>query len=36
MPMDELLIAEGVQITGDRVLNFEELHWDPMVECEIE
>ena len=36
MPMDELLIAEGVQITCDRVLNFEELHWDPMVECEIE
>lgn len=36
MPMDELLTAEGVQVEGDRVLNFEALHWDPMVECEIE
>jgi hypothetical protein len=30
------LRAEGVAVEQNRVVNFEELHWDPMVECEIE
>jgi hypothetical protein len=34
--MEELLRAEGVEVRENRVVNFEKLHWDPMVECEIE
>ena len=36
MPMEELLRAEGVEVRENRVVNFEKLHWDPMVECEME
>lgn len=28
--MKELLASEGVVVNNDRILNFEELFWDPM------
>ena len=36
MPMEELLRSEGVVVEKERVLNFEAVRWNPMVECEIE
>jgi len=30
--MQELLENEGAVIEGDRILNFQDLFWDPMVE----
>lgn len=27
--MEELLIAEGVSVKNDKILNFKELFWDP-------
>jgi methylated-DNA-protein-cysteine methyltransferase-like protein len=36
MPMEDLLRAEGVEVKQNRVVNFEGLFWDPMVECELD
>ena len=36
MPMENLLRAEGVEVEGNRVVDFDALHWDPIVECEFD
>lgn len=33
--MQELLEAEGIKVENDKVLNFEKLKWDPMLELEL-
>jgi len=33
--MQQLLENEGVNITNDQVVRFEELFWDPMIELQI-
>jgi hypothetical protein len=30
--MEELLLKEGIAIEKDKVVNFKELFWDPVVE----
>jgi methylated-DNA-protein-cysteine methyltransferase-like protein len=30
--MEERLVAEGHQIVDDKIVNFKEVYWDPMVE----
>ncbi|MBL4577642.1 MAG: MGMT family protein [Flavobacteriales bacterium] len=30
--MQDLLEAEGVKVADDRVMNFEEVYWDPIRE----
>lgn len=32
--MQEFLENEGVSVENDQVINFKELHWDPMLELE--
>ena len=34
--MQELLEAEGVEVENDKVKNFKELFWDPMIELSID
>lgn len=31
-PMEDALVAEGIEVVDDQVQNFEKLFWDPAVE----
>jgi methylated-DNA-protein-cysteine methyltransferase-like protein len=33
--MEELLLKEKIKVENDRVVNFEQLFWDPAKELEI-
>lgn len=33
--MQELLEAEGIRVANDKVLDFDKLKWDPLVELEM-
>jgi methylated-DNA-protein-cysteine methyltransferase-like protein len=33
--MQELLEAEGIRVVNDKVVDFEKIKWDPMVELEM-
>jgi len=33
MTMENLLRAEGVKVEDNRVVNFDGVHWDPLIEC---
>ncbi len=30
--MEERLMAEGVEVKNDKIQNFDEVYWDPMIE----
>lgn len=34
--MEELLMAEGIEVKNDRVVNFEKYYWDPVVELDLQ
>ena len=34
--MQKLLLKDGVAVLNDKVVNFKEIFWDPMVELSIE
>ena len=34
--MEQLLAGEGIEVTGDQVINFRELFWDPYTELGFE
>ena len=33
MTMENLLRVEGVKVEDNRVVNFDGVHWDPLIEC---
>ena len=35
LKMQELLMAEGIEIKNDKVVHFEEVFWDPMKELSL-
>jgi len=36
VPMEELLVGEGIEIIDNQIQNFEQIFWDPQKELSIE